>query len=99
FELARSGRPGPVVVDIPKDVQNWTGVYQGRGMLGSIGVYQNRTRALASKRMSPAQLDSFFTLLGRARRPLIYAGGGVMCANASAELREFSELLGIPVVT
>ncbi|HWL63087.1 MAG TPA: biosynthetic-type acetolactate synthase large subunit [Steroidobacteraceae bacterium] len=99
FELARSGRPGPVVVDIPKDVQNWQGVYQGRGMVSSIGVYLNRTRALAAKRLSAAQLDSFFTLLGRSRRPLIYAGGGVMCANACDELREFSQLFGIPVVT
>jgi acetolactate synthase-1/2/3 large subunit len=99
FELARSGRPGPVVVDIPKDVQNWQGVYQGRGVVSSIGVYQKRTRALAARRMTAAQLDSFFTLLGRARRPLIYAGGGVMCANASEELRDFSQLMGIPVVT
>src|SRR5688572_689761 len=99
FELARTGRPGPVVVDIPKDVQNWQGVYQGRGMVASIGVYQNRTRQLAARRLSSAQLDSFFTLLGRARRPLIYAGGGVVLANACAELRELSDLLGIPVVT
>jgi acetolactate synthase I/II/III large subunit len=99
FELARTGRPGPVVVDIPKDVQNWQGVYQGRGMVASIGVYQNRLRQLAAKRLSGAQLDSFFTLLGRSRRPLIYAGGGVMLANACDELRELSGLLGIPVVT
>jgi acetolactate synthase-1/2/3 large subunit len=99
FELARTGRPGPVVVDIPKDVQNWQGVFQGRGTTPSIGVYQKRTRELAARRMSDAQLDSFFALLSRARRPLIYAGGGVILANASAELRAFSELLGIPVVT
>jgi acetolactate synthase-1/2/3 large subunit len=99
FELARSGRPGPVVVDIPKDVQNWQGVYQGRGMVGSIGVYQNRLRAQAARRLSGAQLESFFTLLGRSRRPLIYAGGGVVLANAAPELRAFADLLGIPVVT
>jgi acetolactate synthase-1/2/3 large subunit len=99
FELARTGRPGPVVVDIPKDVQNWQGKYQGHGMVASIGVYQNRLRALTSRRLTGAQLDSFFTLLGRAHRPLIYAGGGVILANAAAELRELSELLGIPVVT
>jgi acetolactate synthase-1/2/3 large subunit len=99
FELARTGRPGPVVVDIPKDVQNWQGVFQGKGTTPSIGVYQKRTRELAARRMSDAQLDSFFALLAKARRPLIYAGGGVILANASAELRAFSELLGIPVVT
>ncbi|MFO7324069.1 MAG: thiamine pyrophosphate-binding protein, partial [Pseudomonadota bacterium] len=99
FELARTGRPGPVVVDIPKDVQNWQGVYQGRGVVPSIGTYQKRIRQLAAKRLSQAQLESFFSLLSRSRRPLIYAGGGVVLANASAELRELSELLGIPVVT
>jgi acetolactate synthase-1/2/3 large subunit len=99
FELARSGRPGPVVVDIPKDVKNWQGAYQGSGTVASIGVYQKRMRQLAARRISAAQLDSFFTLLGRARRPLIYAGGGVVLSNASDELRELSQLLGIPVVT
>jgi len=99
FELARTGRPGPVVVDIPKDVQNWQGVFQGRGTTASIGVYQKRVRELAARRLSEAQLDSFFALLGKARRPLIYAGGGVILANAAPELRAFAELLGIPVVT
>jgi acetolactate synthase-1/2/3 large subunit len=99
FELARTGRPGPVVVDIPKDVQNWQGAYKGRGVVASIGTYQNRIRQLASRRLTEAQLDSFFTLLGRSRRPLIYAGGGVVLANATEELRELSNLFGIPVVT
>jgi acetolactate synthase I/II/III large subunit len=99
FALARTGRPGPVVVDIPKDVQNWQGVYRGTGTAASIGVYQKRMRELAARRVSEAQLDSFFALLGKARRPLIYAGGGVIHAGAAPELREFSRLLGIPVVT
>jgi acetolactate synthase-1/2/3 large subunit len=99
FELARTGRPGPVVVDIPKDVQNWQGVYQGTGTAASIGVYQKRVRELAARRISEAQLDSFFSLLGKSRRPLIYAGGGIIHAGAASELREFSQLLGIPVVT
>jgi acetolactate synthase-1/2/3 large subunit len=99
FELARTGRPGPVVVDIPKDVQNWQGVYQGRGVVRSIGTYQRRIRQLSQRRLSAAQLESFFNLLSRARRPLIYAGGGVVLADAAHELREFSSMLGIPVVT
>jgi acetolactate synthase I/II/III large subunit len=99
FELARTGRPGPVVVDIPKDVQNWQGSYAGKGTVSSIGVYQKRTREMAARRLSPAQLDSFFALLGKARRPLIYAGGGTVLAGASSELREFADSLGIPVVT
>ncbi len=99
FELARTGRPGPVVVDIPKDVQNWQGIFQGRGTTPSVGVYQKRMRELASRRLSEAQLDSFFSLLAKAKRPLIYAGGGVVLANASEDLRAFADLLGIPVVT
>ena len=99
FELARSGRPGPVVVDIPKDVQNWEGTFSGKGMTRSIGVYQNRMRALSASRISEPQLESFFSLLAASRRPLIYAGGGVILAGAAAELREFASTLGIPVVT
>jgi acetolactate synthase-1/2/3 large subunit len=99
FELARTGRPGPVVVDIPKDVQNWQGTFSGKGMTRSIGVYQNRVRALAARRIPEPQLESFFGLLAGSRRPLIYAGGGVIHAGASTELREFASSLGIPVVT
>jgi acetolactate synthase-1/2/3 large subunit len=99
FELARTGRPGPVVVDIPKDVQNWRGVFAGKGTAASIGVYQKRMREVTSRRIPDAQLQSFFALLTKARRPLIYAGGGVVHAGASPELREFAEVMGIPVVT
>src|SRR5699024_7686822 len=45
FEIARSGRPGPVVIDVPKDVQNWRGAYRGRGLLPVTG-YRQRMRAL-----------------------------------------------------
>src|SRR5437868_9597152 len=55
FELARSGRPGPVVVDIPKDVQNWTGSYQGKGSL-PIGVYRERIQALVDNRLADEEI-------------------------------------------
>jgi acetolactate synthase-1/2/3 large subunit len=99
FELARSGRPGPVVVDIPKDVQNWQGRYLGHGTLESIRTYHRRMHQLCSRRLSEAQLASFFQMLQAAKRPLIYAGGGVIHAGASQLLREFSAVFGIPVVT
>jgi acetolactate synthase I/II/III large subunit len=99
FELARSGRPGPVVVDIPKDVQNWQGTFAGTGMVSSIGVYQRRVREVAARRLSEAQLEGFLQLLRASRRPLIYAGGGVIHAGATRVLREFAAELGIPVVT
>jgi acetolactate synthase I/II/III large subunit len=99
FELARSGRPGPVVVDIPKDVQNWQGTFAGTGMVSSIGVYQRRVQEVAARRLTDAQLDGFLQLLRGSRRPLIYAGGGVIHAGATRVLREFATEFGIPVVT
>jgi len=98
FEIARTGRPGPVVLDIPKDVQNWRGVFHGSGRLPIPGYRQRMNRLIANKLPEAACAD-FFAALGRARRPLIYAGGGVINANASFALREFSREFKIPVVT
>src|SRR5271170_6422967 len=98
FEIARSGRPGPVVIDIPKDVQNWVGVFRGEGQLLIPG-YRQRTTALNASSLSAESIVSFFSLLGDSRRPLIYAGGGVINGNAAGELRELAQTLGIPVVT
>jgi len=98
FEIARSGRPGPVVIDIPKDVQNWEGVFQGSSRLPIPG-YRRRLQELADNRLSEVLCEEFFAMLGTARRPLIYAGGGVINANAAAALREFSHAFRIPVVT
>jgi acetolactate synthase I/II/III large subunit len=98
FEIARSGRPGPVVVDIPKDVQTWEGVFQGEGLLPIPG-FRRRTRELESAQLDAAQAGRFFSMLGEAQRPLIYAGGGVINGNAAAELTEFAGSLKLPVVT
>jgi acetolactate synthase-1/2/3 large subunit len=98
FEIARTGRPGPVVLDIPKDVQNWKGVFHGSGRLPIPGYRQRLNRVRASKLSEPA-CASFLTALEQAARPLIYAGGGVVNAGAAPSLREFAEVLGIPVVT
>jgi acetolactate synthase-1/2/3 large subunit len=99
FELARTGRPGPVVVDVPKDIQNWTGPYHGRGTLHFRG-YSDRLRMVAKGvGLDGEKIASFFGLLQQSKRPLLYVGGGVITARASAELREFSERNGIPIVT
>jgi acetolactate synthase-1/2/3 large subunit len=98
FEIARSGRPGPVVVDLPKDVQNWAGSYRGAGTLAIPG-YRRRTAELQASVLASAQAASFVDLLSESHRPLIYAGGGVINGSASQALREFSETLQIPVVT
>jgi len=98
FEIARSGRPGPVVIDVPKDVQNWEGVFEGEGMLHFRG-YENRMKTLAQARVSPQDCADFLELLQKSKRPLICAGGGVISGNATEQLREFSRRFQIPVVT
>ena len=98
FEIARTGRPGPVVIDVPKDVQNWEGVFQGGGMLPIPG-YRRRMNELAERVLETHEVARFFEMLGQAKRPLIYAGGGVINAGASGALRELSSAFGIPVVT
>jgi acetolactate synthase I/II/III large subunit len=98
FELARTGRPGPVVLDIPKDVQNWKGVFHGSGRLPIPG-YRQRMNRLEANRLPDAACAAFFAALAAAERPLIYAGGGVINAGASQALRELVREFQIPVVT
>ncbi len=98
FTLARSGRPGPVVVDVPKDVQNAAIDWQGSGELLLSG-YRARLRAVEQSNLSDADCAAFFAALAQARRPLIYAGGGVIRANASDSLRAFTDAFGLPVTT
>ena len=98
FEIARTGRPGPVVVDVPKDVQNWMGLFRGEGLLPVPG-YRARLRAIQENRCDNAKAAEFCGMLRQARRPLLYVGGGVINANASAALREFAHSLKIPCVT
>jgi acetolactate synthase-1/2/3 large subunit len=98
FEIARTGRPGPVVVDIPKDVQNWTGPFKGEGVLPIPG-YRARLKQVYDNRIAPEHAARFHDLLKAAKRPLIYAGGGVIHGEASAALRRFAKTYGIPVTT
>jgi len=98
FDIARSGRPGPVVIDVPKDVQLAEGPFQGSGLLPLRG-YEERMQALAASTLTAADMEAFFRLLAASERPLIYAGGGVLNGNAAYELRAFAERFGIPVVT
>jgi len=98
FTLARSGRPGPVVVDVPKDVQNAEVAWQGSGELLLSG-YRARLRAVEQSSLSDAECAAFFAALKQARRPLIYAGGGVIAAGAAGALRAFVDAFGVPVTT
>ena len=98
FKLARTGRPGPVVVDIPKDVQNWAGAFKGHGELPMPG-YQRRLDAVINNHLSDNACKRFFEMLARSERPLIYAGGGVINGNATKPMRRLAKEYGIPVTT
>lgn len=98
FDIARSGRPGPVVVDIPRDVQLTQSVFRGGGSLPLTG-YRERLERVNRSAVSPAEAEAFFRLLGAAKRPLIYAGGGVINGDAAGELEKFAKRFRIPVVT
>ena len=98
FTLARSGRPGPVVVDVPKDVQNTALSFRGAGELALAG-YRTRLRAVEQATLGDADCAALFDALMQAKRPLIYAGGGVIAAEAADALRGFVDAFGLPVAT
>ncbi|HEY4646629.1 MAG TPA: biosynthetic-type acetolactate synthase large subunit [Steroidobacteraceae bacterium] len=98
FEIARTGRPGPVVLDVPKDVQNWKGEFKGSGRLPVPG-FRQRMNRLANNKLSQTECAEFFNMLGDSKRPLIYAGGGVINGGAAHALRELATSWEIPAVT
>ena len=98
FEVARSGRPGPVVVDLPKDVQNWVGEFKGSGLLGIRG-YRQRMEALRQTRVSERKARQFFEMLSKASRPLLYVGGGAIHGEGGEAVSAFAREYGIPSVS
>ena len=92
FHVARSGRPGPVLVDIPKDILNATFEWHWDDRVDLPG-YKPTVRGHG--KMVREALD----LIATAERPVIYAGGGLVRARAAVELERFASLLGLPVVT
>ena len=98
FWLARTGRPGPVVIDIPKDVQISECAFQGEGRLPLPG-YQRRLEAVTGNRLSDEACERFYAMLAESERPLIYAGGGVINADAAKPMRRLAAAFGIPVTT
>jgi acetolactate synthase-1/2/3 large subunit len=94
FHLARSGRPGPVVIDIPKDVQQakFQPVFPP-------AVEFRSTYATAQQHASDDQLKAIILLIAAAKKPVIYSGGGVISAEAHAELKKFAEKANIQVAT
>lgn len=90
--IAESGRPGPVLVDIPKDVLAAMVEWSWPKHVDLPG-YKPTVRG------HNRQVKEAVQMIGRAERPVVYAGGGLVRADAGDELRELAELLGVPVVT
>ena len=91
FHVATTGRPGPVLIDMPKDIQNETSVPDWDAEIDLPGY-------LVKERLAqPEQIKQLAAAIKLAKRPLIYAGGGIIASNASGDLRELVEKTGIPV--
>ncbi|MBM4326117.1 MAG: acetolactate synthase large subunit, partial [Deltaproteobacteria bacterium] len=90
FHLARTGRPGPVVVDLPKDIMQAREPFHYPESV-QISGYRPRYRPHVG------QLRKAFDLIAKAERPLIYGGGGLISARASGDLTRFARKLSIPV--
>jgi acetolactate synthase-1/2/3 large subunit len=91
FHIATTGRPGPVLIDMPKDIQNtdcvpnWNVPMDLPGYIGKV------------PKARPEQIRQAAAAIKLAKRPLIYAGGGILAAEASGDLRELVKKTGIPV--
>jgi acetolactate synthase-1/2/3 large subunit len=92
FHVATTGRPGPVLVDVPKDVAQQSMDWYWPDSVDLPG-YKPTTKGHAK------QIKEAARLMGQAQRPVIYAGGGILKARAAEALRELAEMTGIPVVT
>jgi acetolactate synthase-1/2/3 large subunit len=95
FHIARSGRPGPVLIDVPKDVQlnavTWEVDYDPEMNLPG---YHPEVR-----RVHPNQIRAILKAIRESKKPIFYAGGGIIQANASEEFTKFARKTGIPVAT
>lgn len=89
FAIALEGRQGPVLVDIPKDIQ----LAQITSTLEDFSTLRNKVQ------LPPANVGSAIALLSKAKKPILYVGGGVGMANAVDELRAFSQTTGMPSVS
>ena len=88
FHIAKQGRPGPVLVDIPRDITIATCEYTYKPPAPIVK---------ETSRLTPQALEEAAKILQEAKKPLIYAGGGVIAADASQELAEFADKLSSPV--
>jgi len=92
FHLASTGRPGPVLVDLPKNILNADTEWRRGGQLNLPG-YRPSVKG------HPKQVKAAVDLIHRSERPVLYVGGGVIRAGATDALRKFAELANVPAVT
>lgn len=89
FIIAKSGRPGPVLIDIPKDIQTAVTEYEPKQV-----VFPEKTTEISSEALVRAA-----ELIATAERPFIYAGGGVTISKATKELTDFADMIDAPIGT
>ena len=96
FEIAMTGRPGPVLVDIPKDIQFNKGVYKNKKTKSSKNLNGSKLKKINSK-----DLDKFIKMIKNSSKPIFYSGGGVINSGpkASELLRELVSLTGFPITS
>ncbi len=92
FYIARTGKPGPVVVDIPKDIQQALGDDSYPEQVAIRGYKPNNSA-------HPGQIKRIMEVLSEAKKPVMLIGGGVNIARASEELTKFTEITGVPIIT
>jgi Thiamine pyrophosphate-requiring enzymes [acetolactate synthase, pyruvate dehydrogenase (cytochrome), glyoxylate carboligase, phosphonopyruvate decarboxylase] len=90
FQLAKSGRPGPVLLDVPMDIQ--------RADVPIVDDTRTVEPAVEPSAVEPSAVDALINALRRAERPLVLVGGGVRAAQATDEIRELLNVMGVPVV-
>ena len=95
FRLAIGGRPGPVLIDVPKDVLNSKTWYRPQNSVSTMESF----RATHVAEPMPEAIQQAAQLIASAQRPLIMSGHGVILANAYDELRAFAEKINVPVIT
>jgi acetolactate synthase-1/2/3 large subunit len=90
FYLASTGRPGPIIIDVPKDVQN-------RKIVPDFDPPMNLPGYRPEGKFTRDDLEAILGLVRQSRKPIIYAGGGIIASGAAGHLRAFAEKAGIPV--
>jgi acetolactate synthase-1/2/3 large subunit len=90
FHIANTGRPGPVIIDVPKDLQN-------REIIPNYDPPMNLPGYKPDRKASRAELQKVLEAIRHSQKPIVYAGGGIIASGAAAFLKAFAEKTGIPV--